>query len=156
MTTCKQNPDIHRTKWNGKPAIFGAVKCDNLEIIRCLVQHGADLNARTSNRRATLLMHAAFHNSKHSIRFLLQLGVDLHATDYKGRTALFYSCIGHNAIDAVKLLLPRYPSTNVVADDGYTPLRHAIDSGSIDVVNHLLSHDAGELHVCIGKIYLST
>jgi hypothetical protein len=69
-------------------ALFAAAQSDNSCTIKPLVDHGANVNARTRDG-ATPLMTAAGSGKGRNVRVLLELGADAEVKDSYGRTALY-------------------------------------------------------------------
>lgn len=75
---------------------------NHLEVIRLLVQFGADLEARTTrksrwyNAKTTALMLAAFKDNSEIVKFLLESGVEIDAQTSAGKTALMHAAQNGN------------------------------------------------------------
>ena len=52
---------------------MGAIYNDRLEIVKYLVEHGADVNAKTENG-VTVLMSATYNNNSEMVKFLVEHG----------------------------------------------------------------------------------
>jgi len=72
------------------------------EVVRILVQYGADINA-SDNNGATVLAIAAAHNQPELIKLLVGLGADPTKRLVNGRTPMDYAREA-NATDAIQLL----------------------------------------------------
>lgn len=80
----------------------------SLDVIRMLLEHGANPEIRDSNGH-TSLHTAAFHdNNAEIIRLLLQHGANVNTTDKEGETALSHASKQNNA--RVAALLREYGS----------------------------------------------
>lgn len=66
-------------------AVFGFG--NNNEIVKALIQAGADVNA-TTHTGQTVLMIAVRENDINSVKLLIQAGADVNAKDVFGETAL--------------------------------------------------------------------
>ena len=69
--------------------LLGPVELVKVEIVRLLVEHGADVNAQ-DNDGYTALLVAAMLGDVEVVRLLVEHGADVNAQDNDGRTALTY------------------------------------------------------------------
>ena len=108
----------------------------HLDVVRCLVESGADVNARTQYK-ATPTMVACFYGHLSIITYLINKGafVDLQAKD--GNTALHYAAErGH--LETVSQLLS-LGASQLPNNHGLTPLLYACDKCSIEMVEHIIN-----------------
>ena len=123
---------------NGYTALHYSCRYGHVDIVRTLVKHKADVNARTDSGY-TPLMLAAINKHDNVVHVLLsdsQCLVDAKGQD--GYTALHYSCIyGH--VDIVRTLVKHKANVNARIDSGDTPLILAARHGHDNVVYVLLS-----------------
>ena len=108
----------------------------HLDVVRCLVESGADVNARTQYK-ATPTMVACFYGHLSIITYLINKGafLDLQAKD--GNTALHYAAQrGH--LETVSQLLS-LGASQLPNNQGLTPLLHACDLRSIEMVEYLIN-----------------
>lgn len=68
-----------------------ASKNGHFEIVRFLVEHGADVNDRDRGRQKTALHLAAWYRHLSTVQCLVRLGAGLVAKDARGRTTLYYA-----------------------------------------------------------------
>ena len=103
------------------------------EIVKMLIEHGADVNTRFPYKNWTLLMFAVDNGFTESVKILLANGADAGAKDKDGKTALDLAKEkGRGKI--VKLLESHKPvKSPMVADNKKTePVRLASESASRD------------------------
>lgn len=88
---------------------------DNVELIRELIRHGANINAK-SDKEVTPLMIATTQRKEKTVRELLsQKGIEANAKDNDGYTALSRAINGRN-IEIARLITSHInPSGNIVA-----------------------------------------
>ena len=96
---------------NFTPLSFAIIK-KNKEIVRFLVEHGADVNAATDLNGMPPLMIAAALNETEIMRILISHGADVNKTSKNGMSALVLAIFA-NSLDAVKLLQENNANLNV-------------------------------------------
>jgi ankyrin repeat protein len=74
----------------------------NLDLVNTLIDHGADINARSPGGY-TALMSAALNGQLAVVERLLEKGVDVNQKDVSGRAAIDYAKAQKRS-DVVKLL----------------------------------------------------
>jgi hypothetical protein len=92
MRLLKQGADPNEGRFAGLPPVFLAVQRENLELVRSMVAHGADLSLRDRSG-STALMWAAFNETGNSrlVEELLRLGADPGDANQGGETALVWA-----------------------------------------------------------------
>jgi len=119
------------------------------EVVKMLVNHGADVNNRDIQQQFSALMCAAQYGHEKVVRILLEHGADVNAQGNKGQTALmlavYYghmrdSHMNNNYIEIIKLLLKFGADVNIKYCDGDTALILAVKQGCEEVVNLLLKY----------------
>jgi ankyrin repeat protein len=108
-----------------------------LQVANLLVQHGADVRAK-SRMGDTPLMFAAAVNSTDLATEMLNRGADVNAQNASGQTALM-AAAAHGYLSTVEMLLTRGARADIRAKDGKTALTLARDGGSKDVESYLRS-----------------
>ncbi|KAI9044107.1 ankyrin repeat domain-containing protein [Aspergillus affinis] len=81
----------------GQTALHHATANDNVEMVKMLVFHGADLNIGNTWERRPLHL-TALHNSAGSAEILLKAGAEIDAKDHWGHTPLMISSINRLSI----------------------------------------------------------
>ena len=105
-------------------ALHVAAAEGNVEACRLLLQHGADLNARTSGGSSALHMAQA----PAVIRLLLEHGADIQALDRKGNTPLH----SKHSVAAISFLLKQGADRNALNERGQTVVHGWIRYGDND------------------------
>jgi ankyrin repeat protein len=96
--------DPNRTGPGGATALMWAAP--DVEKMRRLIAHGANVNARSETDRTAFLVAASFPGTVNALRLLLDHGADLRAEDRGGSTALSLA-IRSASIDVVQFLVGR-------------------------------------------------
>ena len=154
----------------GHPARSSSSKVTALDLMKVLLEHGANPNARlktpttqrahtpgepTLNEGSTPLMRAAKNGDSAAIRLLLANGADANARAKNGTTALMFAAgIGYGTgtfandyatpaelLEAVKVLVAAGADVNAVSEAGQTPL-HFGAQASDDIVKFLAASGA--------------
>jgi ankyrin repeat protein len=117
--------DVHNDTIDGEMPLHIFAKsqnCNNLNIVKMLVEKGADVDKGIHGRFGLTALHLAAEKGDASlIRFLAKMGADLDKPDNRQYRALHFACFaGH--LEAVRALLDNGSNPNVVNDDSQTPL----------------------------------
>ena len=122
------------TSTNSNP--LGAARQRHLDIVRCLVESGADVNAR-NHFEATPLYVACNHGHLSIVSYLIDKGafIDLQCKD--GSTAL-HGAVEKGHLEIVHDLLALGASQSLANNRGLTPLLHACDLCSTEIVEHII------------------
>jgi ankyrin repeat protein len=127
-----------------------AARRDNLEMVKVLVEFGADIHApEAENLPDGVIYRAAGDGAVNVVRWLLQQGVQINFPwpDHSGEnycsSLIVASFQGH--LEVVKLLVEQGGADiNALSGRGYTPLSYAIMYGKRDVEAYLRSKGALE------------
>jgi ankyrin repeat protein len=120
-TLVEQNPELVNARdKEARTPLHWACRGIHLEVVRFLVDKGADVNAEDSNK-VVPLHSLAVRNDTEAIELLLAKGADVDAKDYGANTALHYAAI-YDAADAAALLIEK--GADIESRDNYarTPL----------------------------------
>ncbi|EFA07512.1 pyrexia [Tribolium castaneum] len=124
----------------GRSALHLAACTGNIDCIKLLLQHGAEISARDALNRATPLHCAASKGHLSAVKLLIRHGADVNA-GLDNKSPLHYA-VQSLAIDCVKELLENnaIPNTSQVYSE--TPLHVAAALGAPEIVKLLLDHGA--------------
>lgn len=114
----------------------GDIEREYVEVARLLIEHGADVNVKTSYE-ITPLMNAV--GNAEMLELLLNHGADVHATDDKGMTALAHAAQSGRYHTAM-LLIKHGADITVETDSGETLLILASGGGNPRLAKYLLDH----------------
>jgi ankyrin repeat protein len=153
------NPAV-KNRFGASP-LSEAASSGNAEVVKALLDAGADAKALSTTDGETVLMTAARAGNVEAVRLLLDRGADVNATErYKGQTALMWAAAERHT-GVVKLLLERGADWRVRSFDretkppklsaassispiprgGFTALLFSAREGDIDTARAML--DAG-------------
>ena len=158
-----RRPNTNKNQHNPSPRPRGRVT--DLELVRALVAHGADVNARQTKEPrdgyrnllnridATPFLLAAKVVDLELMRLLLDLGADPLLTNEDGTTALLVAAgvsvwpnesAGSNeeALEAVKLMMELGDSVTTVDDNGDSALHGSVMRGGKELTLFLLDQGA--------------
>lgn len=123
----------------GATPLMHAAAFGNLEILKLLIDAGADVNAR-NNFDATALLWAARDSEK--ARLLIERGADVNAQSKQGRTPLMVASLRRGGSAIVALMLAKGADVNLRSGRGETALALAASVGDAETVKLLLTKGA--------------
>lgn len=132
--------DLNAEDFNRNTAIHMAAKSNRLNIIKLLVENGADVNVSTS-AGVTAIITAANRNYLNIVEYLVENGADTNLSTREGRTALIFAISGHN-LEVVEYLVSVGADVNNVTNSGWTALMHAASSNYLNIVKCLVKYGA--------------
>ena len=136
-----------RSRDGWTPLFLTARISQNVDIMRWLLMHGANVSAQTQDRR-TPLHAAAYHTDLEAVQVLLEYNPDIGLHDNSDGTPLH--CIlapisnfpEGNVVEIVRRLLEYGADPNTRHRSGRTPLHQASSRGSLEITRLLLSYGA--------------
>ncbi len=128
----------------GGTALLEAAWVGNLEIVRLLVAHGADVNAVHRESGATALKYAVLTSRPNIVQLLLASGADVRLVYRDGQTLLHLAAARSNLPILEMLLKFRDGRGGIDIEatnrDGNTPLDEAVLHDQLSSVNFLITH----------------
>ncbi len=126
----QEGDDVNAVSYEHTPLMLAA-ECLSEEIVRILLDEGADVNAGKS---ALIIVAQQNDSSVEIVRMLIQAGVNVHAVDEQGNNALTYAARnGH--VEIVKELLKAIGDVKLCDKRA---LIAAVKNGYVEVVKELL------------------
>lgn len=123
------------------PPILVAVHEEHSDVLKVLVEHGADLRPTFSKSGRTVLHYAVARSNLDAVRCLVLAEVDIEAQDIEGGTALHEATLKGNG-EIFQLLLNAGANIEARNRHGFTPLHLAAQEGALRVVQGLLEAGA--------------
>ena len=134
----KKGVNVDSKDPNGNTALVHASLLNQLNIVKYLLENGADVNAGST---VTPLMAASYVGNKDIAAFLIRNKANVNIKGDKGLSALTLAATnGHSEI--VSLLLKNKADINAKSDEGVTALIAASAGGHITIVEELLKNKA--------------
>jgi len=127
----------------GKTPLHVAVDNKQTELVKSLIEKGADVNA-TDNEKYTPLTLAVQSNNKDVVNILIERDADVDARDSSGYTPLLWATYSGN-VEIVKILIDGGADVDIDDSYGTTPLIIAVSSGHFEIAKLLIEEDADVL-----------
>ena len=138
----KHGADVELTD-DGFTPIIVAADYGYVYLVKLLLTHGANPDARPRFNSTTALIRAARRGHLSVVRQLLKHGVDVDARDKDGRTAIWLAAFfGHE--DVVRILAQAPARIDAADNIGATPLMAASQENHVGVIQILLDADANK------------
>ena len=127
---------------DGTNALMRACRTGQSEVVKFLLEAGADVNITNANGNTTLHVAIIGDCSNETLENIIQQGVAVNAISNRSKTALIHACESAKT-ESVKLLLKKGADPNISDDKGNTSL-HATVSGRCtdNALKDLISHGA--------------
>ena len=117
-----------------------AVRKGQSEIVKLLLDAGADVNAKSETLKTTPLHSAIWNLDSEIAKFLIDKGADVNAMDEYGMTCLHYAELN---IQNAELLIANGANVNAKRElNGNTPLDIAIEDAESEIADLLRKHGA--------------
>jgi cytohesin len=126
------------------------------DVVRCLLEYGADVNAQADTDHPTPLHLASYHGGFKVAQLLLDHGADINVRDKDGRTPLHGTLVDMTDdlddyfFDTVRFLLEHGANVHGLDNDHATPLHVASQCGGTKAARLLLEHGA-DVHALDGN-----
>lgn len=113
------------------PPLHDAVRCNQENTARLLLERGADVNSKDRRGNGPLYV-AAYHGHLNMARLLIEKGADLNQRDNNGETVLHYLAAPvEEDVAMLELLLKAGANPNAAGGRG-TPLQFAVNRPAIE------------------------
>ena len=110
---------------------------DYLDIVKCLVMNGADVNTHDDHGATPLMMVCCHHGQTNVITYLIGSGAILDLQDKDGWTALHFAVFWENFTNVRELLASG--ASQLKNNEGLTPFLLASNDGRIEMVEYFIT-----------------
>lgn len=107
---------------NGDPPLVMAAYKGHTEIVKLLLEAGADVKAVDPGMRATALHAAAYAGRTPAAKLLIEYGIEIDKQGPKNGYTALHDAIWQNNIETAKVLIAAGANLNLKSHDGETPL----------------------------------
>lgn len=132
-----QGADINYSDANGRCALNNAFQRNNIDAVKLLIKHGANLSGPAGT---THLLNLIKKNKLALVELLIESKVEINRVVDK-KTPL-QAAIESGNIQIIHLLLAAKANPNLRSEGGDYPLVMAIKAGNCEAIHLLLTHDA--------------
>lgn len=144
-------PKINSPKENGRTILFDLVIQNNIELIKLIVNAGADLNIIDNNKNTPLSfmiddgLKISHQKEKEQflerLVFLLKFRIDVNTVDSEGRT-VFHKSVMADDLEVVEKLLTKKTNLDIKDKQGRTALHHTQWKGNYKIARLLIAAGA--------------
>ncbi len=131
--------DIHVKDKNGRTPLLLA-SYDRPDIVKMLIEKGANLNVKENNNGESPLYIASDENIE-IVRILLEAGADVNIKNKNENTPLHNAC-GWNMYDIAVLLIQYRANVNAISSANWRPIHYAAYDGSTELIKLLIDSGA--------------
>ena len=115
-----------------------AVMENHVEVVKYLLQKGADISLTVGSEKRNALHTASEHGSIAAIELLLSHGLSVNSRDGKGNTPLMCAA-AFGQIESVNCLLKHGADPSLKGKGGWSLLHYAAQSGNVIIIETMLS-----------------
>lgn len=137
----KAGADVHFKAGDKMNVISIASRNEHFDIVKVLLDAGADPNSTCFKEEQTPLIEASVCGNVKIISELLSRGANINYRDKRGDAALLFA-VGWNEKDAVELLLASGADIDIANNNGVLPITMALKRRNIDMVKILIKAGA--------------
>ena len=122
-------------------ALHAASRMNHVNVVQCLLRHGADVNALGLWGRTSLLF-ASYWGGLEVAQWLIEHGADVNAKASDDFHTSLHLAAYRGHFEIVRTLFKHNADIHARSESGQTPLHSASYGGHVDIVRFLLNHGA--------------
>ncbi|CAF3765502.1 unnamed protein product [Rotaria sordida] len=131
--------------------LWVATSINDFEVVKLLVEHGANVNHRTKTN-STPLRGASYNGNVDMARYLIENGADVHLAKENNDTNLMVS-VCHKHLNMVTYLVDELNyDVNECDNNGRSSLYDAVTCGSVELVEFLLKRGARNFQAVVDQM----
>jgi ankyrin repeat protein len=130
-----QGVDVNELDSNGDPPLVMAAYKGHTEIVRLLLEAGADVAAVDPDMHATALHAAAYAGRTDAARLLIAHGIDIDRQGPRNGYTALHDAIWQNNVDTAEVLIEAGVNLSLRSLSGETPLDFARAKGRKEIAN---------------------
>lgn len=131
--------------WGTIPLHHAVCANANIEIVKFLLDNGAEVNAQNKYKSTPLHWAASFSN-KYIVKLLLDNGATIDIKDNNGHTPLHRAILENNKA-VIELLIKSKSNVNTNSSINETPLHQAVRNNDIGIIKLLIDNNT-EIQAC--------
>ncbi|GEM_PF-2064727 len=133
-----KQPELLEKIINSQTLLQMAAGKGDLELVKKLIQRGANIEADSASLKWTALHYAAGSGHAKVVEYLLAHGANPDKPDISNQRPLYTAAAGNHA-DVIKLLLKAGAKPNQTTNYGYTAMHAAASDGGLQAVQALFA-----------------
>ncbi|KAM0218323.1 hypothetical protein ACHAPA_002405 [Fusarium lateritium] len=139
LLNSENKPDLSMKDCTGSDLLMVAVRVGDPEVVKLVIDAGADINSDTGDPENGLMLSAIKRSAHKVADLLLENGVQFTDREKKGETELVWAA-RYGLLECARVLLRHQERMDLKSTSG-KPLHSAVANGHISVVRLFLEHD---------------
>lgn len=129
-----QGADVNELDTNGDAPLVMAAYKGHTEIVRALLDAGADVAAVDPGMKATALHAASYAGRTDAAALLIAYGIDINRQGPRNGYTALHDAIWQNNVETARVLIDAGADLTLASHDGETPLQFARSNGRQEIV----------------------
>ena len=135
---------------SGSSALHEAVRYGNVDVIKALLDSGANVNAKDNLGKTPVMIISPKEKSQEIYKLLISYRADLNEKDMFGDTVLHNAIMVNSDAETVSILTNNGADINTRNKEGVTPLHIAVQKDNVAVAR-LLTENGADIHTLDAK-----